>query len=222
MRAFILSAALVVVSRSASAQDPLTSARKMAQKAVSATNAHTEAEQHPAGQATKAAAPAATAPVASKSAAAAAPAPASKPTTVASNAKGSAPRAGDKATAIAAAAPAPDTAGPPPTIYRESFVYGADGRRDPFNSLLSTNELRPAISDLRLTGVLYDHTGRHSVATLRDLGTNAQYRVTTGSTLGRMRVSIIRYTTVVFTIDEFGTTRQDSLVLRDTTKARGK
>ena len=97
-----------------------------------------------------------------------------------------------------------------------------DGRRDPFNSLLTTNELRPTISDLRLTGVLYDHTGRHSVATLRDLGTNAQYRVTTGSTLGRMRVSTIRYTTVVFTIDEFGTTRQDSLVLRDTTKARGK
>ena len=101
-------------------------------------------------------------------------------------------------------------------------MYDADGRRDPFNSLLTTNELRPAISDLRLTGVLYDHTGRHSVATLRDIGTNAQYRVTTGSTLGRMRVATIRYTTVVFTIDEFGTTRQDSLILRDTTKARGK
>ena len=132
------------------------------------------------------------------------------------------PRRKPAAKAAAPAAPAPDTAGPPPTIYRESFEYGADGRRDPFNSLLTTNELRPAISDLRLTGVLYDHTGRHSVATLRDIGTNAQYRVTTGSTLGRMRVSNIRYTTVVFTIDEFGTTRQDSLILRDTTKARGK
>jgi hypothetical protein len=217
MRAFILGAALAVVSRSATAQDPLASARKVTQKAVSATNAHTEAEQHPERQATKSA-PTAPASAASKSAAPAAQAPASKATKVASNAKGAGPHAGDKA----AAAPPPDTAGPPPTIYRESFVYGADGRRDPFNSLLTTNELRPTMSDLRLTGVLYDHTGRHSVATLRDIGTNAQYRVTMGSTLGRMRVSTIRYTTVVFTIDEFGTTRQDSLVLRDTTKARGK
>ena len=35
-----------------------------------------------------------------------------------------------------------------------------------------------------------------------------------------MRVSSIRNKTVVFTIEEFGTTRQDSLVLGDTTKAR--
>lgn len=218
MRAFILSAALVVVSRASGAQDPLANARKLTQKAVSATNAHTEAEQHPEGVAAKAA-PAATTRAPSKTATPAAPAPAAKNLKVASTTKGAAAHAADKA---APAAPAPDTAVPPPTIYRESFEYGADGRRDPFNSLLTTNELRPTMSDLRLTGVLYDHTGRHSVATLRDVGTNAQYRVTTGSTLGRMRVSNIRYTTVVFTIDEFGTTRQDSLVLRDTTKARGK
>jgi hypothetical protein len=202
MRAIILGAALAVVSHAARAQDPLANARKMTQKAVSATNAHIEAEQHPDG----------------KPAAPAAKASGAKTLQVASNAKGT--HAGDKS--AAPAAPAPDTAAPPPTIYRESFVYDADGRRDPFNSLLTTNELRPTMSDLRLTGILYDHSGRHSVATLRDVGTNAQYRVTMGSTLGRMRVSNIRYTTVVFTIDEFGTTRQDSLVLRDTTKARGK
>jgi len=37
-----------------------------------------------------------------------------------------------------------------------------------------------------------------------------------------MRVSAIRQKTVLFTIDEFGTTRQDSLVLGDSTKVRGK
>ncbi len=220
MRAFILSAALVVVSRTSGAQDPLANARKATQKAVAATNAHTEAEQHPEGVVAKAA-PAATTPAPTKTVTPAAPTPA-KNMKVASTTKGAPAHAADKSGKAVAAAPAPDTASPPPTIYRESFEYGADGRRDPFNSLLTTNELRPAISDLRLTGVLYDHSGRHSVATLRDVGTNAQYRVTTGSTLGRMRVSNIRYTTVVFTIDEFGTTRQDSLVLRDTTKARGK
>jgi hypothetical protein len=113
---------------------------------------------------------------------------------------------------------------PPPTILRETFAYDRAGRRDPFLSLLMTNDLRPAMSDLRLTGVLFDHSGRgNSLATLRDITTNAQYRVGVGSVLGRMRVSAIRTETVVFTIEEFGTTRRDSLVLRDSTnKARGK
>jgi hypothetical protein len=78
------------------------------------------------------------------------------------------------------------------------------------------------MSDLKLTGILYDQAGGHSVATLRDIGSNAQYRVTIGSALGRMRVSAIRTKTVLFTIEEFGSSRQDSLVLGDSTKARGK
>jgi hypothetical protein len=133
--------------------------------------------------------------------------------------KGAAPAKSSAAAGTSApAAKAPEPI--PVVIVRESFDYAADGRRDPFVSLLTTDELRPTMSDLRLTGILFDHSGRHSVATLRDLTTNAQYRVTTGSTLGRMRVSAIRTTTVVFTIDEFGTTRKDSLMLRDSTKAR--
>ena len=115
---------------------------------------------------------------------------------------------------------------PSPELYRaimrEEYDYGREGRRDPFVSLLTTNELRPTISDLKLTGVLYDHSGTNSVATLRDLTDNKQYRVKTGTTLGRMRVTAIKTTTVIFTIDEFGTTRQDSLILRDPTKARAR
>jgi len=49
---------------------------------------------------------------------------------------------------------------------------------------------------------------------------NAQYRVTNGTTLGRMRVNQIRPRAVIFTIDEFGLNRQDSLVWTDTTKVR--
>ena len=113
-----------------------------------------------------------------------------------------------------------DTETQAPTIMREVYAYPRDGRRDPFVSLLTTTELRPAMSDLRLTTILFDQSGNRSVAMLRDLTTNAQYRVTTGSTLGRMRVSAIRVKSVVFTIDEFGTTRQDSLVLGDSTKVR--
>jgi type IV pilus assembly protein PilO len=114
-----------------------------------------------------------------------------------------------------------ETALPPPPIYRERYAYMRDGRRDPFYSLLLTSELRPTMNDLRLTGVQYDPENRKSSATLRDVSTpNTPYRVNVGSTLGRMRVSSIRNKTVVFTIEELGTTRRDSLVLGDTTTAR--
>jgi hypothetical protein len=115
-----------------------------------------------------------------------------------------------------------DTAGTPPVILRESYAFAKDGRRDPFVSLLTTNELRPTMSDLRLTGIVFAEGEGRSVATLRDVASNASYRVSAGSTLGRMRVSAIRQKVVLFTIDEFGTTRQDSLVLGDSTKVRGK
>lgn len=105
-----------------------------------------------------------------------------------------------------------------PVIMREVFDYDAGGRRDPFFSLMSTAELRPTIADLRLTGVLVHPT--RPVAVLRDIATNTQYRVTLGSTLGRMRVALIKPRVVIFSIEEFGLNRQDSLVLRDTTKAR--
>ena len=107
-------------------------------------------------------------------------------------------------------------------VMRELFDYSRDGRRDPFVSLMTTTDLRPTISDLRLTSVLYDQSGRRPVAIMRDSIANVQWRVTTGMTLGRMRVSSIRPRVVVFTIEEFGFSRQDSLMLRDTTRVRSK
>lgn len=107
-----------------------------------------------------------------------------------------------------------------PVIMREVFEYDGGGRRDPFFSLLSTSELRPTITDLRLVGILYDESGRRPVAIMREFGTNTQYRVTTGMTLGRMRVTSIRRRAVIFTIEEFGLNRQDTLILGDTSKVR--
>jgi hypothetical protein len=106
------------------------------------------------------------------------------------------------------------------TVTREAYSYGAEGRRDPFYSLILTDDLRPLLADLRLVGILYEASGRRTVAIMRDLQTNAQYRVSTGGTLGRMRVSQIRPRAVIFSIDEFGLSRQDSLVWSDTTKVR--
>ncbi|MDB4886738.1 MAG: hypothetical protein JWN79_2176, partial [Gemmatimonadetes bacterium] len=66
----------------------------------------------------------------------------------------------------------------------------------------------------------YEASGKRSVAIMRDLQTNAQYRVAAGQTLGRMRVMQIKQKGVIFSIDEFGLSRQDSLVLSDTNKVR--
>ena len=109
-----------------------------------------------------------------------------------------------------------------PVILRETYGYTPEGRRDPFVSLLTSAELRPTVADLRLTGILYDESGKNSYATMRDLVTDVQYRVTTGQTLGRMRVALIKRTVVLFSIEEFGLNRTDSLFLGDTTKVRAK
>lgn len=213
-RTLIVGAALLLASRTTSAQLPGAAAKAAAQKAAAATNAHIESEQRTDEPQKPAARP-----VAPNQVPVAQVPPKSAPT----GAAGKTPQTSvARPAGTLSVASAGETVGPPPSILREVYEYGKDGRRDPFVSLLTTNDLRPTMSDLRLTGILYDHTGRRSVATLRDVATNAQYRVMTGSTLGRMRVAAIRLKTVLFTIDEFGTTRQDSLVIGDSTKARGK
>lgn len=105
-------------------------------------------------------------------------------------------------------------------INRETFAYDAGGRRDPFASLMNTSELRPLLTELKLVAVAYDPLGRNSVAVLRDLTSKEQYRVRVGQTLGRMRVAVIREKEVVFTIEEFGYSRQETLNMVDTTKTR--
>lgn len=106
-------------------------------------------------------------------------------------------------------------------LMRESFTYNPDGRRDPFVSLIASGELRPMVSDLRLVVVIYDPAG-HSVAILRDVSTKEQYRVKTGQTLGRMRVARIDLKSVTFTLEEFGYSRQETLALNDSTRARSQ
>ena len=105
------------------------------------------------------------------------------------------------------------------SLTREAYGYSGAGRRDPFFSLILTDDLRPLLGDLRLVGILYQNSGR-AVAVMRDVQTNAQYRVANGGTLGRMRVTQIRPRAVLFSIDEFGLSRQDSLVWSDSTKVR--
>ena len=121
----------------------------------------------------------------------------------------------------AAAAPAADTA-PKVLINREVFAYEASGRRDPFVSLLTTSDLKPLLQDLKLVGVAYDPRGQNSVAVLRDVTSKEQYKVRVGQTIGRMRVAAIQPKAVIFTIEEFGYSRQELLPIAppDSTKMR--
>ncbi|MDQ6872498.1 MAG: hypothetical protein M3037_10895 [Gemmatimonadota bacterium] len=116
--------------------------------------------------------------------------------------------------------PARDTASKV-LITREVFQYEGDARRDPFVSLLSTTDLRPMLVDLKLVAVAFDPRGQNSVAVLRDVTSKDQYKVRVGQTIGRMRVAAIQEKAVIFTIEEFGYSRQEILpFVIDSTKMR--
>lgn len=119
---------------------------------------------------------------------------------------------------------APATASAPPrevVINRETFVYQGAGRRDPYTSLMNSTEVRPLVSDLRLTGIGFDPDGRNSVAIMRDLHSKAQYRVRVGQQIGRLRVTAIGPRSVDFAIDAFGFSRTETLLLsRDSSTMR--
>jgi hypothetical protein len=138
----------------------------------------------------------------------------------------SAQAASRPANTSAAVRPVPATAAadtaPKVLINREVFQYDGDGRRDPFVSLLTTSDLRPLLADLKLVAVAYDPRGQNSVAVLRDATSKTQYKVKVGQTIGRMRVAAIQEKAVIFTIEEFGYSRQELLPIQppDSTKMR--
>jgi len=109
----------------------------------------------------------------------------------------------------------PDSAPPPQALLREVFAYEGGGR-DPFMSLLRSGDVRPLISDLKLTTIVYDarYVAR-SVAVLRDITTkpSRMYHVKTGDIIGRLKVTQIRPREIVFTVQEFGFERQETLSL---------
>jgi hypothetical protein len=118
--------------------------------------------------------------------------------------------------AASAAAQQPDSVraeAPAASLVREVFAYEGGGR-DPFMSLLKSGDVRPLISDLKLTTVVYDgRFASRSVAVLRDITNRRIYRVKTGDIIGRLKVTQIRPREVVFTVQEFGFERQETLSL---------
>ena len=98
-------------------------------------------------------------------------------------------------------------------LVREVFAYEGGGR-DPFMSLLKSGDVRPLISDLKLTTIVYDaRYAARSVAVLRDITNRRIYRVKAGDVIGRLKVTQIRPREIVFTVQEFGFERQETLSL---------
>jgi hypothetical protein len=99
------------------------------------------------------------------------------------------------------------------SLVREVFSYQGGGR-DPFISLLKSGDVRPLITDLKLVAVVYDDRyPARSVVVLRDITSGKRYRAKVGDLIGRLRVTQIRPRDVVFTVQEFGTERQQTLSL---------
>ena len=100
-----------------------------------------------------------------------------------------------------------------PGLVREVFAYEGGGR-DPFLSLLKSGDIRPLLTDLRLVAIVYDQRfPARSVAVLRDITNGKRYRVKPGDIIGRLKATQIKPREVVFTVQEFGFERQETLSL---------
>ena len=217
MRSLVFAGALALASTQvastadAQALPNVSGIKQTTTRAVDKTNAHTIAMTNvdSVANAAKSAAP---------STGAATPA-AKRSVEKADTARGNGVRA--TAAGNAARAAVADTAGKI-VLRREVFAYDQSGRRDPFVSLMTVGELRPMISDLAITGILIDPTGRNSIAILRDVTSKEQYRVRVGQQIGRMRVARIAQRAVTFTIEEFGYSRQQELAMEESNQARTK
>jgi hypothetical protein len=156
-----------------------------------------------------------------KSAPAAAPAPAATPAPAAS------PAPAAPATAMTTPAAAADTSRGQDPAYadsvqkakememtRETFAYSG-AARDPFNSLLNLAKNGPELADLQLVGIYQNlRTPAASVAVFREKDGGKRHKLRAGDQLGRSRLVQIREREVVFTIEDFGFERQETLSLR--------
>jgi hypothetical protein len=99
-------------------------------------------------------------------------------------------------------------------VLRESFSYSG-GSRDPFVSLITSAKVGPEFGDLQLVGIYQDlRYASNSVAVIRDKNSLKRYKLRVGDQIGRLKVAQIRQLDVVFTVEDFGFERQETLSMR--------
>ena len=105
----------------------------------------------------------------------------------------------------------------PPTDYAREVYRYRGAARDPFETLLSSSDVRPMIDDLRLVSVIYDPRYGNSLAVVRELrgvGDSIVHRLRRGARRGRLQVMQILPYEVRFQLQEFGLNRDTVLRLR--------
>ncbi|HEX2609841.1 MAG TPA: hypothetical protein VHK68_02445, partial [Gemmatimonadales bacterium] len=99
-------------------------------------------------------------------------------------------------------------------MSRETFAYSG-AARDPFSSLLNLAKNGPELADLQLVGIYQNlRSPAASVAVFREKNGGKRHKLRAGDQLGRSRLVQIRDRDVVFTIEDFGFERQETLSLR--------
>ncbi|MEO8199464.1 MAG: hypothetical protein ABI679_02980 [Gemmatimonadota bacterium] len=99
-------------------------------------------------------------------------------------------------------------------VLRETFAYSG-ANRDPFVSLIDLPSEGPEFVNLQLVAVYQDlRYAGNSIAVVRDKDANKRYNVRVGDRIGRMKIAQIRQRDVVFTIEDLGFERQETLSLR--------
>lgn len=99
-------------------------------------------------------------------------------------------------------------------VMRETFAYGG-GTRDPFASLIDVASTGPDFGNLELVGVYQNLRSRsNSLVVLREKVSGKRYKLRVGDDVGRAQLVQIRPRDAVFTIQDFGYERQETLSLR--------
>ncbi|HEX8691038.1 MAG TPA: hypothetical protein VF746_01250 [Longimicrobium sp.] len=119
---------------------------------------------------------------------------------------------GAQSTAASAAAPA--AAAAPVEYQREVFRYQRGGRPDPFQPLLTAAELGFRVEDLRLTSIVYSPNPRTSLAIFAEGDSARRHRLRVGQRLGNMTVLRIYPQRVDVSVDDFGSSRVETIQLR--------
>ncbi|HEX5725294.1 MAG TPA: hypothetical protein VFX98_07495, partial [Longimicrobiaceae bacterium] len=103
---------------------------------------------------------------------------------------------------------------------REVFAYPRGGRPDPFQPLIGRADAGLRVEDLRLTSVVYSANPRLAMAIFAVGDSARRYRVRVGQRLGNLTVLRILPRQVDVRVDDFGSSRVESIPLRRSQRAQ--
>jgi hypothetical protein len=99
-------------------------------------------------------------------------------------------------------------------LEREVFHYPGRNRRDPFVALSRLAAAGPQFADMSVRMIVFSEIPGESLAVIRDDNTRRSYRLRRGDVLGDATIVEIGRSRVVFSVDNLGVRRRETLELR--------